>query len=127
MKMMTNARSLLGISTNTSRAPFHYPKLQKLLSIFSNGFHHQRNSQRALWSNQNLQKYQSGSPHGLTVCTPISSRPRNQCLLQRHLQCLHSETTGSIERELLPFVRIYKDGTVERLMGSPYDMMIIDN
>ena len=28
--------------------------------------------------------------------------------------------TKEVEKELLPFVRMYKDGSVERLVGSPY-------
>ncbi|XP_050374305.1 2-hydroxyisoflavanone dehydratase-like [Argentina anserina] len=31
-----------------------------------------------------------------------------------------ASTPTEIDYELLPFIRVYKDGTVERLMGSPY-------
>ncbi|PRQ38704.1 putative carboxylesterase, 2-hydroxyisoflavanone dehydratase [Rosa chinensis] len=126
--MMSNASSFLGISTKTIRAPIHYPILEKLLSVFSNGFHYQRNRLRVPSSYHSLQRSQS---HGLTICDPISSNPRNKFLLQTHHQCSRSETIDSvpkeIDTELLPFLRIYKDGSVERLMGSPYVPPTLDD
>ncbi|KAK9933385.1 hypothetical protein M0R45_020583 [Rubus argutus] len=32
-----------------------------------------------------------------------------------------------IDREVIPFVRVFKDGSVERLLGSPYKAPLLDD